>query len=226
MGSHHHILQVRAIRLIHMNHPARPLALILLAGAALLGGCARSGDRLPDPSVKIDPRADASRANEFFLAAESAERAGRPDEAINLYQQAVSAHPDFAAAWQNLGVLLMERGDGIEASSALRTAADLDPRDPRPLYNLGVLWQRRRYLEEASRYYEEALLRDPNHIESLRYSIYIDVLRDQADENTELHLKRALLIETDPQFKEWMKRQQLLVSAKLAGVNRTDTPSR
>ena len=204
----------------------RTKILLALSLAAALPGCGKSWQPPGEPTVAISPRADATRANEFFREAENMERAGRPDEAIDLYRQAINAHPDFAAAWHNLGVLLLERGDGIEAATAFRTAADLDPRDPRPLYNLGVLWQRRRYLDDAARYYEEALERDPSHLESLRYSIYLDVIRDVADEKTEERLRRALLIETDPKFKEWMQRQQLLVSSKLSAKNRPGSTPR
>ena len=51
---------------------------------------------------------------------------GRLGEAERLLRDAVEAEPDAAEAWNNLGVVLMEKGDPGEASEVFRRAFALD----------------------------------------------------------------------------------------------------
>ncbi|HYE03475.1 MAG TPA: tetratricopeptide repeat protein [Phycisphaerales bacterium] len=196
--------------------PASLLVAALGAGLALQGCSADRGWKEPAPLPAVDHRARLSEAQRLESAGYAAERAGRLDDAIENYRRAVQAYHDYGAAWHNLGVALMKRGDGVEAATAFRVAADLAPADPRPMFNLGVLYQQRQYLDEAARYYELALERDPGYQDALRYSTYLDVVRDQADQDTLDRLKRALLSEKDPTFREWMERQHLILRARLA----------
>jgi len=53
-------------------------------------------------------------------------RLGRLGQAEDLLRDAVEADPDFAAAWNNLGVVLMERGEYGEARQVFRQAFALD----------------------------------------------------------------------------------------------------
>ncbi|PKP85504.1 MAG: tetratricopeptide repeat protein [Alphaproteobacteria bacterium HGW-Alphaproteobacteria-2] len=49
-------------------------------------------------------------------------RLGRIDQAERWLRAAVAQDPDYAAAWNNLGVVLVEQGDYAEASLAFRRA--------------------------------------------------------------------------------------------------------
>ncbi|WP_172623879.1 tetratricopeptide repeat protein [Octadecabacter sp. SW4] len=53
-------------------------------------------------------------------------RLGRLGQAETLLRRAVDEDPDFAAAWNNLGVILMERGNIAEASQVFRRAFATD----------------------------------------------------------------------------------------------------
>lgn len=53
-------------------------------------------------------------------------RLGRLGQAEGLLRRAVAEAPDFAPAWNNLGVLLMERGDVAEATEVFRRAYATD----------------------------------------------------------------------------------------------------
>lgn len=195
----------------------------LLLAAAGLPGCAKDWTP-PDSDLAVpDARAQITRAAALFRQAEEMEEAGRPVEAIRLYREAIGAYREYPAAWHNLGVLVLSQDEGLgamDAVSAFQTAADLDQTDPRSLYNIGVIYQERQRLAEASTYYNQALERDPNYLPALRYSIYVDQVRDMGTHQTADRLHRALLIERDPRFLEWMQRQQLLLSAKLASTGR------
>lgn len=53
-------------------------------------------------------------------------RLGRLGQAETLLRRAVKLDDSFAPAWNNLGVVLMERGDVAEASRVFRTAVAVD----------------------------------------------------------------------------------------------------
>lgn len=53
-------------------------------------------------------------------------RLGRLNQAERVLRKAVEEDPDFPASWNNLGVVLMERGKTAEAAEVFRTAFALD----------------------------------------------------------------------------------------------------
>lgn len=53
-------------------------------------------------------------------------RLGRLSQSETLLRAAVEKEPDFPAAWNNLGVVLMEQGRTAEAASTFRNAFGLD----------------------------------------------------------------------------------------------------
>ena len=66
---------------------------------------------------------------------EAYDLAGRNDEAINAYQQAVAAKPDNAGYYNNLGNVLARAGKIDEAKAAYTKSAELDPA------NAGLAWR-------------------------------------------------------------------------------------
>jgi Flp pilus assembly protein TadD len=64
-------------------------------------------------------------------------RLGDRDGAIGAFRAAVRCKPDYADAQVNLGDLLIQSGQGVEALAHLRDAAQLEPRDPRAKKLLG-----------------------------------------------------------------------------------------
>lgn len=188
----------------------------LIAVGSLTGvGCTNT----PRPENPVAPGDDAAarlrRAQDLSIRAQDAERAKRPDEAIALYRQAIAEAPNFAAAWNNLGVLLMRQSQNMEAANAFRQAADLDIRDPRPLANLAALWEQQRYFDDAAVFYDQALARDPNYLPALRNSIRVDDQRDIRTEKQRDRIRAALQLETDPIWREYLQRQKQVVDGRL-----------
>jgi tetratricopeptide (TPR) repeat protein len=66
---------------------------------------------------------------------EAYDMAGRNDEAINAYQQAITAKPDNAGYYNNLGNVLARTGKINEAQAAYTKSAELDPP------NAGLAWR-------------------------------------------------------------------------------------
>jgi len=88
-------------------------------------------------------------------------QAGRLEEALVAFDQALARDPGFAAAWNNRGLALNGLGRLEEALASFARAAQLAPASAAPLSNRGeILRQLRRY-EEALVSFSRALAIDP-----------------------------------------------------------------
>jgi protein O-mannosyl-transferase len=87
--------------------------------------------------------------------------AGRPDESIEHFQQAILLTPDYADPHYNMGLLLSKKGLFQEAIDHYNKALMINPHYPVAHNNLGfALFQTGRY-KEAIDHYNQALLLDP-----------------------------------------------------------------
>ncbi|HVG78896.1 MAG TPA: tetratricopeptide repeat protein [Patescibacteria group bacterium] len=88
------------------------------------------------------------------------------DDAIAAYRRVVSIDPTYAAAWNNLGLLLHRLGRYDEARDSYVTALEQDERCCEAVYNLGSLAEDRGDLEEAVRCYRLALALSPDYADA------------------------------------------------------------
>lgn len=80
-----------------------------------------------------------------------------PESAIHAYREALTREPDHADAHVNLGRLLHERGDLVEAERHYRAASAADAEGGRARYNLGVVLEDLDRAEEAVLAYRDAI---------------------------------------------------------------------
>ena len=73
----------------------------------------------------------------------------------------------FAVARANLGYVLNEQGKLKDAEATLMLAAELDPRNPRTYYNLGLNLQRQGKNGRAVEAYRQAIKLNPDYAEAL-----------------------------------------------------------
>lgn len=182
----------------------------IIAAVLAASGCSRKVSIGLPPGVAEDEARRLGVARE--LAAE-AQRTKDPSRAAELYKSAVREYREFPSAWTNLGVLMMNDQQYMQAAEAFSTAAELDATDPRPLYNLGLLYDRRGYLREARGYYEKALDRDDNFLPALRGVIRADSLLSEGTAQTLRWLERALMLERDRKWQEWMRLQKARIES-------------
>jgi tetratricopeptide (TPR) repeat protein len=86
---------------------------------------------------------------------------GRRKEAEARYARAVKLDKDFAAAWNNLGVVRYALGRKSEAKLAYRKAVAIQPNYALAWYNLGVVLDASNFYTEAIKAYERAFTLDP-----------------------------------------------------------------
>lgn len=84
---------------------------------------------------KIAPEKDPNHHLFWARMGEAYDLAGRNDDAINAYQQAVAAKPDNAGYYNNLGNVLARSGKIDDARTAYTKSAELDPP------NAGLAWR-------------------------------------------------------------------------------------
>ena len=203
-----------------MTTAPRTLAALLTAWATALAVLAPAGCEVAPTRDESGLR--AQRHEEAMALLEQAQRhadAGRTDDAIAAYQQAIAASPRIAAAWNNLGELFMQTDRFADAVSAFDTAAGLDPADPRPLYNAGVVYQRQGWALEALNKFELALGRESGYLPALRGAVRSAEMLNRSDTSTLTHIRTASLIESDPVWREYFQRQRFRIEAGLRAAD-------
>ncbi len=195
-----------------------PLVLGSLALAAAAGLSACSSSKKPSAVQTATAEAamdSARRLAEAQRLAAQAQQMRDPVKAIATYQQAVNTYPEFGPAWNNLGVLLMDQQRFLEAAQAFGAASEYSPSDPRPLYNLGLAWERAGYAEDAFENYVASLNRDARFLPALRGAIRSERLMDRGDETTLERIRLALLQEPDQRWREYFMLQRSLIEYEL-----------
>ncbi|HSF05750.1 MAG TPA: tetratricopeptide repeat protein [Methylomirabilota bacterium] len=91
---------------------------------------------------------------------------GRWEEAIDAYRRVVALDPAYAAAWNNLGLLLHRMGQYAEARQAYLEALAQDPRCAEAAYNLGSLDEDSGDPEQAIQHYCQALTLSPDYADA------------------------------------------------------------
>lgn len=132
----------------------KAILLAVAAACAAVAGCAPQADRVYAPGIAGEADIDGLIVGHRLMAAAEYEmalraytraagqqglnadtlsalgsanlRLGRLGQAETLLRRAVEEDPDFPAAWNNLGVILMERGEFGEAAEVFRRAYATD----------------------------------------------------------------------------------------------------
>lgn len=95
-------------------------------------------------------------------AARDAARAGKTDEALRAYREAIARSPDTAFLYREIAAIERDLGNGDQALADLQKAASLDPGDVTTLVQLGDLLAAREDLDGAAKAYDAALAIEPD----------------------------------------------------------------
>jgi tetratricopeptide (TPR) repeat protein len=122
------------------------------------------------------PRAPAHFFSDF---AEMCRLAGLLAEGEQAARRAVELAPDFAAAWNNLGIILQEMLKLNESRLCLERALAFEPANAEALNNLGNTLKRLGLAAEAEKRWNAALAHKPDYAEV--YSNLSNLLNDQGE---------------------------------------------
>jgi len=201
----------------HMTHlpissrATRAALLVAIAFSLGLGACA-SRPKSPDQEAA----AGMQRATQFATQGLEKQKAGKIDEAIELYRKSLAANDQISGVWTNLGLAMRDKQNFVDAAKAFQRAAELSPQDPRPSAYLGVLYLERNWNREALDNFETALTRDPMNIDALRGSVQASQRLAKRDERTLELVKKLLMVETDPKWLREMELRKVSLENELA----------
>jgi tetratricopeptide (TPR) repeat protein len=216
------------------THVRRVAAGLLVVSLALAGGCQKKNKTttiIDDSAIRMDEAKQlAAKAIQEQKLAEEA-RANHDEkgwnthstEAIKLYQQALAKSKEMFLAWNNVGMLLMERQSYMDAAECFKSAADLSADDPRPYYNIGVIYQQTLHDKEALEYFLMSLARDSRYLPSLRGATASGKRLDVTDEAALKRVRTALLIETDPRWRSIFETETLRIEGSLQRAGKSTT---
>src|SRR5690349_4319557 len=109
-----------------------------------IGRAARSGNfPLTEALCRAALRDAPGREDLLFFLALSLQMQRKTHEAIDAYAALTRFAPSNSTHWANYGTALSEIGRTDEAEQAFAEAIRLDPRNPGPHLNLGLLLMRR-----------------------------------------------------------------------------------
>jgi tetratricopeptide (TPR) repeat protein len=192
------------------NQHSRFILGLTLAVGVVVGG-ALAGCRGQQKSSTFDlPPASQNLGEAQRLAVEGqrAQKAGDNQRAKQLYQESLANSRELHPVWNNLGLLMMEEGNYMDAVEMFRTAADLAPYDPQPYFNIAVAYDHAGWSQDAMRYYERALERDGRHVPALRGFARSAKLLDIAEPGVLARVRTALLVDRDQEWREFYEREQ------------------
>ncbi|MFG0328792.1 MAG: tetratricopeptide repeat protein [Phycisphaerales bacterium] len=187
--------------------PLLLLTVVIVAGCHSTRPAARSGATPYAPAS--DQARDSARAHRLTRSAVELID-DDPEEAERLLREALAADLWNGAAHNNLGVVLLNKGDLYGAASEFEWARKLMPGHPDPRLNLALTLDRAGRIDDAMEHYEAALEVYPGHIPSTQGLLRAQVLHAREDQRTGPMLERVALQGETEQWREWAKRQLTL----------------
>lgn len=143
-----------------------PAGMAAAACIAAVAGCSVHRTRGVDSTVQtgsLRSRPEAARLNEQGI---STAEGGNQTAAEKLFREALRREVTYAAAHNNLGLVLFAQRRYYEAAWEFDYAARLDRRSVEPLLNLGRLYEAVGCVSRAVRQYELAVERQPRDPEA------------------------------------------------------------
>jgi tetratricopeptide (TPR) repeat protein len=117
-----------------------------------------------DAARKAAPEKDPNVGLFWGDMGQAYDLAGRNDEAINAYQQAIAAKPDNAGYYNNLGNVLARAGKIDDAKAAYTKSAELDPPNAALAWrNFGISLYQAGRMQEAIEPLQKATQIDPKN---------------------------------------------------------------
>lgn len=111
--------------------------------------------------VSLAALAIPEKAHDKYVEAQSRLAKRDPEGAVRRLREAVAIAPDFAAAWNALGVIAFQQGDAETADLAFRRALEAEPGAFEATVNLGGLLLRSGHPQEALVYNQRAAEQRP-----------------------------------------------------------------
>ncbi len=166
---------VEALEMLARALSGRPTeSNLLIRAARLIDGFEKPAE-VYEEARKLVGDAE-TRFGPFLLVGMLAERVGRPEDAIALYDEAISREPRAAIAYSRKGDLLLQAGRTDDALATYRRAVDTGLDLPMFRRKMGMILERLNRIEPALEQYRKARAGAP-HDKPSRYLIVSALLK-------------------------------------------------
>ncbi len=146
---------------------------------------------------------DPEKARRLHAEASALEsKGGEPAEVERLLRDALAADLYHGPAHNNLGVLLLRRGELFEAANEFEWARKLMPGHPDPRVNLALTLEKAGKVDEALRSYDSALSVYDNYLPALQGKARLEIASGRADRATGAALDEIAL-RGDSAWRQW-----------------------
>ncbi|MEM1185649.1 MAG: hypothetical protein AAGI53_11710 [Planctomycetota bacterium] len=130
-----------------------------------------------------------------------------PDQAEALLRDALTADVYFGPAHNNLGVLLMQRGELYGAANEFEWARRLLPGHPDPRLNLGMTLELAGKTADAMDAYRSALEVYPGYLPAIMALTRAELRTRHTTDDTKSRLEDIALRSMDPTWSQWAEVQ-------------------
>jgi tetratricopeptide (TPR) repeat protein len=209
------VLPIRDLAFEHRMY--LPLAAVV---AAVVGGAAVAADRLHRRTGGpwLVAWGGLAGAAAVALGAATIDRNRDYHDPVVIWEDVIAKRPEHPRGWNNLGLILKERGgadDLARAETAVRRAVELKPDEADFAYNLGNVYYRADRPEQAERWFRRALELDPRQAQACHNLATVLLAADGRNAEARQLLERALA-----ERPEWVHTRYTLAQA-LAAAGRT-----
>ena len=182
--------------------------LLVVGGVLALAGCAPPASRPSYSTLIQDRQPSVERARECHQRGLALIDQDRTSDAEKAFREALSLDPTYAAAHNNLGILLLDHhGRGYEAAIEFTLAARLAPAAPQPHVNLGRLYEAVQWHPAAIKEYACAWALDASDPQALGRLAALSIRTGRADQDVDAWLKRLAAQSEAEGWRQWAQLQ-------------------
>ena len=201
--------------------PQRTLPVLLVL---LSIGCHRATLTGEYATVAADPRRETEVARERNAEAVALMKQENWAGAEKTLKSALAADVFFGPAHNNLGTVYYHQKKFYLAAWEFQYAAKLMPNHPEPRNNLGLVFEAVGRLDEAAKWYDEALAIEPDNTQVLGNLARTLLLAGHKDDRTRQLLSDLILKDTRPDWVAWAREQFALIPGPQPQAANPDPP--
>lgn len=167
-------------------------------------------DRSLEYLSKVTAKDENNRAA-LFMKGYIYKEKGDTASAVQFFRRVCDKYPDYALAFEELGVLYASRNENM-ALEYLNTAAKLDPSNTNTLYALAMFYQDREDFDNAETLYHQILDLNERSADAWHNLGWIELTHYHDYDRAIEYFDKALAI--DPQMENAIANRQLALKAK------------
>lgn len=167
----------------------------------------RDYDRSLKYLSKVTER-DANNRTALFMKGFIYKEKGDTASAVKLFRRVCDKFPDYAPAFEELGVLYASRNENM-ALEYLNTALQLDPSNTNVMYALALFYQSHKDMENAETFYRNILDLNPASADAWHNLGYIELTYYSDYQRAIEYFDKAL--EINPQMENAIANRQLAI---------------